>query len=214
MGISHFPFAKDIRAVKTRSCEIQTVTLKSAPRCLARAKVDQVRLQEAMQPSRALKNIPEEKWIPRALWKRIIKVMPLPCVDVIFQREDRSILFGWRLLSPYNNVWALPGGRLLYHESLKQCAKRIAREYGLRFEELYLNGVFPVSFRKRSDVTISLAAQDATGDPKPDGVEFSKFVWSKRAPHGVGGNYRRMVTKWLAASKSEDFLKLNRLKQR
>jgi ADP-ribose pyrophosphatase YjhB (NUDIX family) len=76
-----------------------------------------------------LKGISKEKWIPPALWKRIINVMPLPCIDVIFQREDQSILYGWRLLSPYNNVWALLGGRLLYRENLAQCAKRIAREW-------------------------------------------------------------------------------------
>jgi hypothetical protein len=75
-----------------------------------------------------------------------------------------------------------------------------------------LNGVFPVSFRERSDLAISLAAKDAGGEPEPDGVEFSKFVWSRTPPHGIGGNYHRMVKKWFAASKSEEFLKLNRLK--
>jgi ADP-ribose pyrophosphatase YjhB (NUDIX family) len=169
------------------------------------------RVRRCMKPSMTLKNIPKEKWIPESLWKRIVGVVPLACVDVIFQRGDRSILYGWRLLNPYNNVWAFPGGRLLYHENLKQCAKRIAHEYGLRFEELYLNGVFPVSFPKRSDVTVSLAAKEVTGEPRVDGIEFSEFVWARRPPKALGANYRRQVVKWLAASKSNEFLRLNRL---
>ncbi len=137
--------------------------------------------------------------------------MPIPCVDVVFQREDSSILYGWRLINPYNEVWALPGGRILRGEYVKQCASRIAKQYGLEFEELYLVGVFPVNFPKRSDISITVAALKVAGEPKIDGFEFSKFVWKKDPPKRLGTNYARMITKWQAASKSKQFLKLNRL---
>jgi len=41
-------------------------------------------------------------------------------------------------------------------ENLLQSASRIAREYGLSFGRLYLNGVFPVIFPNRADVAICL----------------------------------------------------------
>lgn len=160
-------------------------------------------------PSKA--DVPRKKWLSNKFWSRVVKAIPIACVDVIFQRRDRSILFGWRLISPYNDVWALPGGRLLYGENLLQCASRIAQEYGLEYGELHLNGVFPVRFPKRSDIAICLAALSVSGDPRVDGVEFSKFAWSKKPPKRLGLNYLHMVKHWQRASDSKDFLHLTRL---
>ena len=155
--------------------------------------------------------VAQQRWIAAGLWDIIIKKMPIPCVDLIFQRPDNSILYGWRLISPYRNVWALVGGRMLRGENLLQSASRIAREYGLSFERLYLNGVFPVSLPSRADVAISLAARSTSGEARVDGYEFSKFRWATRPPKGLGGNYLRMVRNWSHAAKSKDFLRLNRL---
>lgn len=155
--------------------------------------------------------VAEEKWIPAKLWNEIVEKMPIPCVDLIFQRPDNAILYGWRLITPYRNVWALVGGRMLYGENLLQSASRIANEYGLSIGRLYLNGVFPVKFPNRSDVVISLAAHAVSGEARVDGYEFSKFIWTTRSPNGLGGNYRRMVRHWKLVSKSKEFLRLNRV---
>jgi ADP-ribose pyrophosphatase YjhB (NUDIX family) len=137
--------------------------------------------------------------------------MPIACVDLIFEREDRSILYGWRVIRPYSGTWALVGGRLLHRENLIACARRIAREYGLGFRDLYLVGVFPITFPGRSDLVVSLAALGPTGDATVDNVEFSKFVWSRRVPSRLGMNYRRMLSKWVAARESRAFLQLNKV---
>jgi len=155
--------------------------------------------------------IPREKWLPTALWRKVTQKIPVPCVDIIFERPDGSILYGWRLITPYRQVWALLGGRILWRESLRQCAFRIAKEYGLGLGRLYLNGVFPVSFPNRSDVVISLAARRISGQPRVDGVEFSKFTWSRKPPSRLGHNYLRMVTNWNRVRRATDYLKLNRL---
>ena len=155
--------------------------------------------------------VAQQKWVPAKLWDEIIQKMPIPCVDLIFQRSNNSILYGWRLISPYRNVWALVGGRMLHGESLLQSASRIAKEYGLLFGRLYLNGVFPVNFPNRADVAISLAARAISGEPQVDGYEFSKFIWANKPPKGLGANYLRMVKKWSNAGKSKEFLRLNRL---
>lgn len=156
-------------------------------------------------------SVPPEQWISTSLWKEILNAISIPCVDVIFQREDRSILYGWRLINPYNNVWALPGGRILHREDIVQCAHRIAGHYGLRFRKLRLVGVFPVNFPKRADVSITVAALGLSGEPLVDGYEFSRFAWRKTPPKRLGANYGRMIAKWVAASKSKDFIKLSKL---
>ena len=155
--------------------------------------------------------IPKRKWIPTELWNQILSKLPIPCLDLIVQRPNNSILYGWRLIPPYRNKWALIGGRILHGEDLRGCASRIATEYGLTFGRLYLNGVFPINFSTRADLVISLAAIDISGEPRVDGFEFSKFVWSRRPPLGIGTNYHRMVMKWNQAKKSATFLRLNRI---
>ena len=157
------------------------------------------------------KKIPQEKWLPAGLWSKTLRFMPIPCVDLIFERSDKCILYGWRLINPYNDAWALVGGRMMRGENLLECASRIAKEYGLSYKELFLNGVFPVNFPKRSDLVISLAARRIAGEPRVDGFEFSSFRWAKTPPKRLGTNYSRMVTKWRKASKSSHFLELNRL---
>jgi len=157
------------------------------------------------------KGVPRERWLPDKLWNEVLKTLPIACVDLIFERADQSILYGWRLIRPYANVWALLGGRILRGEDLYNCAARIANEYRLRFGELYLNGVFPFRFTCRSDIAISLVARKLSGEPRVDGVEFSKFVWTRLPPKRLGTNYLRMVTHWKRASRSVSFRQLSRL---
>ena len=74
------------------------------------------------------------KDIPDWLWKRILASMPIPCVDIIvqstFNRPNR-VLLGYRKIYPYNDCWALPGGRIVKDESLRDTANRQMREIGL-----------------------------------------------------------------------------------
>jgi len=51
--------------------------------------------------------------------------MPIPCLDIIVQNARSEILLGWRLILPYRNVWALPGGRVYVGENLTAAARRI-----------------------------------------------------------------------------------------
>jgi len=157
------------------------------------------------------KGLDSRDWIPSRLWNHILKSIPLACLDMIIQRDDDAILFGYRIISPYKRVWAAPGGRMLRGESVVQAARRVSKEYGLGFCELYLIGVFPIKSRFRSDVAIAVAARDISGQPLADGKEFSSMKWFKILPRTLGANYRRMTIKWLAACRSRDFLALNRL---
>jgi ADP-ribose pyrophosphatase YjhB (NUDIX family) len=137
--------------------------------------------------------------------------MPLACLDIIFRKRDGSILFGYRKISPYRNVWCIVGGRILRNENLAATANRIAKEYGVSFRDLYLVGVFPRVFRNRNDISICVAACGASGKQRIDGNEFSRMVWRKNEPKRLGLHHRVMLSKWKKARKSRKFLTLNRI---
>jgi ADP-ribose pyrophosphatase YjhB (NUDIX family) len=156
---------------------------------------------QAAKPS-----LPRQKWLPTELWNRVLKMMPIPCVDTILENAKREILLGWRLILPYRNVWALPGGRIMKGEHIAQTSKRVLAEYGLSAQQLFLVGVFPVNFPSRSDVTICVASRSPEGQPCADGIEFSKFKWTKQLPEPIGANYTRMISRWRQISRSAEIL--------
>jgi len=121
--------------------------------------------------------------------------LPIATLDILFER-DGKVLYGFRKIPPYRNVWAFPGGRILIGEKLSDTIRRVSSEYGLKVGKAYLVGVFPITFRTRSDVPISVAAPDPDGEPRVDGFEFSSFAWLAAPPKRLGANYRRMLEKW------------------
>jgi hypothetical protein len=135
-------------------------------------------------------------WMSDKVWRQVKRSISIPCVDVILENAKGEILLGWRKIPPYQNVWALPGGRILKGETLRNAARRILDEYALAAGRLYLVGAFPVKFPTRADLTICLASMQPRGAPHPDGVEFSSFKWTKTLPSKIGANYRRMILKW------------------
>ena len=119
--------------------------------------------------------------------------MPIPCVDLICVNSNDEILYGWRVIPPYKNRWALPGGRILRGESPEQAAARQLKECGIKAKRLYQNGVFSVNFPSgRCDIVTSFIAEGAS-NPSSFGKDFSRFMWSLDIPKKTGDNYRRMV---------------------
>jgi len=100
---------------------------------------------------------------------------------------------------------------MLYQENLLQAATRIANEYGLRFHQLHLVGVYPVHFQIRSDVSIALAASGVDFEPRADCYEFTRFAWFGTPPTQAGANYRRIMRDWMLKRKSKPYLKLSEL---
>jgi hypothetical protein len=41
-------------------------------------------------------------------WRVILRSMPIPCVDIVVEKNGK-VLLGFRTIRPYGNVWALPG---------------------------------------------------------------------------------------------------------
>jgi ADP-ribose pyrophosphatase YjhB (NUDIX family) len=125
-----------------------------------------------------------------------VEVYSCTLLDIIFEHEEGSILYGYRTISPYNKVWALVGGRTLFGEGIRDAARRISREYEVVISTAHLIGVFPVAFQGQSDVSLAIASIKLKCEPRPDGLELSRMEWRSHPPRNLGDDYRKMTDKW------------------
>jgi ADP-ribose pyrophosphatase YjhB (NUDIX family) len=148
------------------------------------------------------------EWIPEHVWRQVKRSIPIPCLDVLLENPNGELLLGWRKITPYGNVWATPGGRVLRGENLRNAAHRILLEYGLTARNLFLVGVFPVKFPTRADVSICVASNKPSGHPVADGYEFSSFKWTRTVPSKTGSNYAKMILRWRILRRNTQALRL------
>jgi colanic acid biosynthesis protein WcaH len=67
------------------------------------------------------------KYIPQEDYNKILKIMPLACIDIAIVSHG-SILLVKRKDPPAKGEWWVPGGRILKGETMKDCATRKAKE--------------------------------------------------------------------------------------
>ena len=74
-------------------------------------------------------------WIPRRIFRNILQLVPIPTVDFVIVRtknDKREFLLGKRSNKPYRGRWFVPGGRVLWGETLEEAAGRqLKRELGI-----------------------------------------------------------------------------------
>lgn len=74
-------------------------------------------------------------------FKNIFSKVPRLCVEVII-KTNQGILLSYRSISPYKNLWHIPGGTVLYKETMEDAVKRVAMdELGIDVEVVRLIGV-------------------------------------------------------------------------
>ena len=61
-------------------------------------------------------------------YRQIFSRVPRLCVDLFIKTGSNTCLLGQRAHEPFKNLWAMPGGRMFFGETLTQAANRIARE--------------------------------------------------------------------------------------
>lgn len=73
------------------------------------------------------------KFAPREIFETMLKWGVIPTFDLIVEQENKGIIIVKRKISPYQNVWALPGLRQYKGETHNQTLERIANaELGLK----------------------------------------------------------------------------------
>lgn len=115
-------------------------------------------------------------------FKSIYSKVPRLCVDIVI-KTDRGILMTLRDIEPYKDLWHIPGGTVLYSETIEEAVKRIARqELGIEVEVLNLIGYVELPSEKKSQgwgwtVALQMLCAIKSGEIKLDNQarEFGFF---------------------------------------
>ena len=92
--------------------------------------------------------------IPEAIYSQIVRMMPVPCVDIIVEDERGRVLLIKRADEPAKGQWWFPGGRVHYLETRAQAVVRKMREEcGLDPSSLTELGTYDVILDMARDAT-------------------------------------------------------------
>ena len=134
--------------------------------------------------------------IPEQLYREILRVMPILCVDIIIVGPDGKYLLVKRRNEPLMGEWWTVGGRLLHGEKALDAAQRKLREeVGLKndameFVRFYEDKFDRNSFETGVYHTVSLiyktVFRDRPATPVLDS-QSSDWMWADALPaHFVG----------------------------
>ena len=126
--------------------------------------------------------IPEEEYL------KIIKTMPLFCVDFLIRCKDKYLLIK-RSEEPVKGIYWVIGGRMMFNETLDELVVRVqTREIGRCFNNLkpiaFANYFFPNVPNGRATHTptmLYLVEVDEMFKPKLDSTHLD-YVWKKTLP--------------------------------
>jgi colanic acid biosynthesis protein WcaH len=86
--------------------------------------------------------------IPSEHYDQILKIMPIPCVDLVVQDRDGLILLLKRKNEPAKGQWWFPGGRVHYMETRHDAAiRKLKEECGLESTEFQELGTFDIMLK-------------------------------------------------------------------
>lgn len=89
--------------------------------------------------------------IPDHLYREIISVIPIVCVDIVIRNEAGNVLLARRKNEPLKDQWWVVGGRIQSGESARQaCIRKTFEEVGLEIDELQFLGFYEDVFNKNS----------------------------------------------------------------
>jgi colanic acid biosynthesis protein WcaH len=83
--------------------------------------------------------------IDNDLYQQIVRIMPIPCVDLVVVNDYGQILLGKRTNHPASGEWWFPGGRVYYMETRVDAAvRKLREECRLEAHQLIELGTFDV----------------------------------------------------------------------
>ena len=117
--------------------------------------------------------------------------VPRLTVEVII-RSDKGVMLSLRDIEPYKGFWHLPGGTVLFGESLKDAVRRVAaRELGVRVrgEPKFIEYIdyieHPEHFKSSGQHCVGMAfLTEFEGELKPN-QEAAKLDWFTELPENI-----------------------------
>lgn len=112
--------------------------------------------------------------IPAKLYKKIVELVPIVCVDVVLIYDNQFILVK-RATEPLKGQWWVVGGRAYKGEATIETAKRkVKEELGIEATDFLKIGVYEDHYKKSawgvptSSVSVVYEAKIKRFNPKPD----------------------------------------------
>ena len=99
-------------------------------------------------------------WLPEEEFHAIYSRVPRLCVEVVIVNAQRGVLLSLRDIPPNVGAWHIPGGTVLFGESLEAAVQRVARdELGLNVGVGELLGYieYPSHYNNGLDSPVGLA---------------------------------------------------------
>ncbi len=89
--------------------------------------------------------------IPEKLYREILALLPIICVDIIIKNEKGQFLLVQRLNQPLKGEWWVIGGRIMHGETSRDaCIRKILQESGLIINKLDYVGFYEELFEQNS----------------------------------------------------------------
>jgi len=120
---------------------------------------------------------------------------PLLTVDIIIVHKDGSIVLVRRGRTPFNGMWAIPGGIVEYGERVEDAAVREAKEEtGLEVRLTELLGVYSEPGRDPRGHTVSVAfLAEKIGGKLKGGSDASDAKLFKRIPRSLAFDHTKIL---------------------
>lgn len=134
-------------------------------------------------------------------FKSIYSKVPRLCVDPIVRTKD-GIVLALRTLPTWNNMWHLPGGTVLYKESIKDAISRVMkREIGAEVEVVKILGYIEyVSEEKERgygySVSLAILCDLKGGELKADEDASEVKVFSELPENIVSEQKEFLIQHW------------------
>ena len=128
-------------------------------------------------------------YLPHEEYKKIIKLMPIFCIDFLINYQNKYLLLK-RNEEPLKNTYWVIGGRLLFKETIDNAAKRIQeREIGRFFPNFKVIGFSNYFFQNKPDskaihtpTLLYKISVDKIFYPLVS-KEHNNFIWSEKIPN-------------------------------
>lgn len=144
---------------------------------------------------------PPAGWLPKDEYDAIYRRVPRLCVEVVLATPARGVLLSLRDIPPNQGAWHIPGGTVLFGETLNGAVARVARmELGLQVEVGELMGTieYPSHYTNGLDSPVGLAyacrpaGRSTAETPLPDGCAYFTAL-----PDGLYAEQRAFLSRHL-----------------
>jgi hypothetical protein len=140
-------------------------------------------------------------WLPKAEYDAIYSRVPRLSVEVVIVAPDRGVVLARRDIPPNVGAWHIPGGTVLFGETVAETFRRVARSelgLGVAVGELLGYIEYPSHYENGLDHPVGLAFRgDPVGGVPGDDDLPEGCAWFGRLPAGLYAEQREFLARRL-----------------